>query len=233
MTQTILPVPADMTAAEARRLVDRIRRHMDDARLAVYELHERRGWEALGYSSWRECVLSEFNQSQAQLYRLLQAARTEREVAPAKRIGTHSEYSLSALYGLPPETKAWAWQMACEIAGCDRPTRAQVEEAVEKIRLRKMFDQLPATQQVEIIQAEEERLRQRQSDRESRDRERKQIKSRMRLVRDGCRHLRIAAARFARLGEDGKAVTAAVKAVLAGPAKELRDAVLPARKAAG
>ena len=66
-----------ITEGEARLLVNRIRDHINDARALVLELYEREGWRALGYDSWRECVVAEFDQSQAYLYRLLDAAKVE------------------------------------------------------------------------------------------------------------------------------------------------------------
>jgi hypothetical protein len=66
------------TQADARSLLERIRAHINDARTLVLELYERKGWLALGYNSWRECVVAEFDQSKSHLYRLLDAARAER-----------------------------------------------------------------------------------------------------------------------------------------------------------
>src|SRR5205823_5147590 len=52
--------PPPMSREEARRCVERITRHLDEARALLLELYERRGWRALGYDSWRAC---EFSQS--------------------------------------------------------------------------------------------------------------------------------------------------------------------------
>jgi hypothetical protein len=70
-----------MTAAEARDSVEKINNHATQIRALVLDLYERRGWEALGYTSWRACVVSEFEQSQSRLYQLLDAARL-REIFP-------------------------------------------------------------------------------------------------------------------------------------------------------
>jgi hypothetical protein len=64
--------------SEARSLVERIRSHINDARLLVLELYEKEGWKALGYTSWRECVVAEFEQSKSTLYRTLDAALIEK-----------------------------------------------------------------------------------------------------------------------------------------------------------
>jgi site-specific DNA-methyltransferase (adenine-specific) len=72
-----------MDADEARACVAAVNRHLDGARRSLLELYERQGWRALGYASWRDCVVAEFHQSQAHLYRQLTAARLEREISPA------------------------------------------------------------------------------------------------------------------------------------------------------
>ena len=66
-----------MTAQEARTSIDRIRRGLENIRHEVLDLYERKGWEALGYQSWRECVVTEFGQSQRQLYRALDAGMVD------------------------------------------------------------------------------------------------------------------------------------------------------------
>jgi hypothetical protein len=71
-----------LTPDQARSLCERIRSHITDARALVLELHEKEGWKALGYESWRECVVAEFEQSQSYLYRLLDAAQIEKNISP-------------------------------------------------------------------------------------------------------------------------------------------------------
>jgi hypothetical protein len=64
-----------MSRDEARQCVVRIAHHLEEARALLPELYEREGWRALGYDSWRACVVVEFSQSQTALYRQLTAAR--------------------------------------------------------------------------------------------------------------------------------------------------------------
>ncbi len=71
-----------MTEGEARAAVAAVRCHFESARQQLLGLYEREGWRALGYDSWRACVVAEFGQSQAHLYRLLEAARLERDFSP-------------------------------------------------------------------------------------------------------------------------------------------------------
>jgi modification methylase len=70
-----------MDAVEARACVVAINAHLNGARQLLLDLYEREGWRALGYASWRECVTVEFQQSQAHLYRQLEAAQLQRELA--------------------------------------------------------------------------------------------------------------------------------------------------------
>lgn len=60
---------------DARKLADEIRRDIGRVRRNLLRLYEGRGWEALGYASWRQCVGREFKQAQSHMYRLLDAAR--------------------------------------------------------------------------------------------------------------------------------------------------------------
>ncbi len=72
--------PIPMKKKEARATITQVRCHLRDARLLLLDLYERRGWQALGYASWRECCAAEFGVSVSHLYRLLQAARVERDL---------------------------------------------------------------------------------------------------------------------------------------------------------
>src|SRR5262245_1177363 len=76
---TVVPL---MTEDEARECVARINGHMNSARAELLRLYEGRGWAALGYASWRECVNTEFEGSQRTLYYALQAAQIERNIQP-------------------------------------------------------------------------------------------------------------------------------------------------------
>jgi hypothetical protein len=75
------------------------------AAVVILEFYEGRGWEALGYGSWREPVVSEFQQCQSHLYELLNAAKVERNIsAIAENNGKPIwESVLRPLAGLEPE----------------------------------------------------------------------------------------------------------------------------------
>jgi hypothetical protein len=102
-----------LTKSEAESLVKRIQSHITDARALVLELYEREGWKALGYDSWRECVVTEFAQSQSRLYQLLDAAQVEKNISTngGKQI---AERVLRPLAKLEPEQQRKAWEAAIE-----------------------------------------------------------------------------------------------------------------------
>jgi len=109
-----VPVSA-MTYTEARTNVDAIHANLNNTRELIYELYVRKGWDALGYESWRECVVKEFGNSQAYLYRQLEAAQTEKVISP---IGEKQipESQLRPLTRLEPEKQKEAWTRAVETA---------------------------------------------------------------------------------------------------------------------
>lgn len=96
-----------MSADEARACVRAINAHLNGARQLLLDLHDRSGWRALGYDSWRACVVAEFQQSQRHLYRQLEAAQLERELQQAvvqldKSLPPLPEYHLRQIAQLPP-----------------------------------------------------------------------------------------------------------------------------------
>lgn len=114
---------------EARRCIDGINNHLANARLLLLELYERRGWEALGYNNWRECVVAEFEQSQTHLYRLLQTAKYEREISPIGEIGTYPESHIRALIqaDVQPEDAKLIIAVAKQVAPDGKPTAATIK----------------------------------------------------------------------------------------------------------
>jgi N6-adenosine-specific RNA methylase IME4 len=121
-------IVAPMSEAEARECVNQITGHIQNARVLILDLYERRGWEALGYASWRECVVAEFEASERHMYRQLQAAMSEREICPTGQIGVIPERHLRELDGLSPTDKREVWQAAVETAPEGRVTAAHVRE---------------------------------------------------------------------------------------------------------
>lgn len=122
-----------MTKDEALSCVAMISHHMNSARAQLHDLYERRGWVALGYASWRECVETEFGQSQNYLYRQLNAAEIESRILPNGKIGTIPEGQLRPLTKLTPMEQPVAWQEANERSG-GKPTARVVEQVVREFR---------------------------------------------------------------------------------------------------
>lgn len=124
-----------MSANEARSCVSRIRGHLENARRELLDLHDREGWKALGYESWRACAVAEFGKSSAQVYRLLSAAQIERELDSP--IGETPESHLRPLTELDTaEERREAWEQANAHTGSDQRTARDVQQAVDKLKQR-------------------------------------------------------------------------------------------------
>ena len=133
--QTVWIEPGDiadrMTAPEARQCIAAIKAHLHGARALLLELEEREGWRALGYPSWRACVVAEFGQSQAYLYRQLAAAKIECVVEPFSPIGEIPEGQLRPLAALDsPDEQRAVWDTAKETAPNGRVTAAHVVQVI-------------------------------------------------------------------------------------------------------
>lgn len=129
-TEAIVPVVL-MTKAEAKACAEAIRIGMGDVRTKLVEMYNREGWRALGYSSWRECVVSEFDKSQAYLYRLLAAAKIEEEISPMANLGQIPESHLRPLKKLKKaEERKEVWD-ELTLDGHD-PTAEEVLLATEQ-----------------------------------------------------------------------------------------------------
>jgi len=63
-----------ITECEARKLTERIRTATRHVCLLLHEVHERRAWVPLGYSSWEQYVQGEFSISRTRSYELLDQA---------------------------------------------------------------------------------------------------------------------------------------------------------------
>lgn len=121
-----------MTEHEARSCCEKIRHGFDHVRALVLDLHDREGWKALGYASWRACVVAEFESSQSSLYRQLSAGLIEREVAPEVPVGTIPEAQLRPLAALPEGERKEAWDEAVATAPEGKVTAGHVEATVSQ-----------------------------------------------------------------------------------------------------
>lgn len=124
-------VRGPLTEDRARELVNGIKSHAETMGQMLSELYEGRGWEPLGYSSWRECVKAEFGWSTSHMYRLLNAAEVQETFSP---IGGISERVARELVPLPVEQQKVAYTLAQIASGEDHPTARTVKAAVEVIK---------------------------------------------------------------------------------------------------
>lgn len=132
-----LPIPVEvarqgpMSREEATTACRSIRSHLESAGAQLLELHDREGWKALGYASWRECAVAEFGKSQSRVYELLAAARVVREFSEISEKPPTTDSHLRALAKAPEGRRAEAWDAAAKVAGTDKVTARHVAEAVK------------------------------------------------------------------------------------------------------
>lgn len=124
----------DMTKREARACVNKINSGIESVRGLILDLHERKGWSALGYSSWRECVSTEFPHSERHLYRELTAAKVDRVLTNWSKEPVHvPEGHARELAKLrEPDAIAEAWKEAASSAPEGAVTAKHVAAAVAK-----------------------------------------------------------------------------------------------------
>lgn len=123
-----------MHRGEARETLERIRDGLRDCRLLLLQLYEREGWRALGYSSWRECCQVEFDLSIRHLYRLLAAAKVERDVthgSHAAEVGPIPERQLRELTRL--ETAAMRREIFAEAQACEGGRARRLKDLVDQV----------------------------------------------------------------------------------------------------
>lgn len=65
---------------EARAFAESIKKRLGDVRKMIIELHDRMGYTALGYKSWKECVKQEFDWSESYVGRQIAAGRIEQKL---------------------------------------------------------------------------------------------------------------------------------------------------------
>lgn len=125
-----------MVNKEAREWIGKISANTSNIRYLVLEFFEREGWMALGYISWRECVMKEFNPTkQRYLYYQLAAAQAERNICTIVQTIPIPEGQLRPLVKLKnnPGQQREAWQKAVETAN-GKVTAVDVMRAVKEIQ---------------------------------------------------------------------------------------------------
>lgn len=119
-----------MTAEEAQECVTAIKSNLESLGAMILDLERRRGWEALGYSSFRECAMAEFGKSQGYVYKLLHAASVDENLATDKiypldksEIASIPTSHKEELHKLLPDQQAAALKQADAIAQAEGKPR--------------------------------------------------------------------------------------------------------------
>lgn len=121
-----------MTAPEAKTCIASINSNISNIRALILDLYERQGWAALGYGSWRECVVAEFKEQQRYLYYQLEAAKIGRNLCTiVQKTESIPEGQLRPLARLEPEKQKEAWQMAVDTAPNGKVTADHVYKIVK------------------------------------------------------------------------------------------------------
>ena len=121
--------PAQLTAAAARRIVSEINAHARDTRRLVKELHDGRGWLALGYETWEACVAAEFDFSRFHSHLLIRAAEVDEDVSPIGDAPVRVSHA-KLLARAPRELRAEVYARAREKAGAGPVSARLVREVL-------------------------------------------------------------------------------------------------------
>jgi hypothetical protein len=126
MESLVSPV---MTSEEALEWKARISACANQLRLLLFEGHERRAWEALGYTTWTDClkaIAEEHRFSERHLWRLHAANETEKVLTPGS-VGEIPEKHLRPLTTLEPAEQRAVWQEVQATAPEGKVTATHVE----------------------------------------------------------------------------------------------------------
>lgn len=144
-----------LSAAEARGLVDQIRANLDSARGLLLELYNREGWRALGYDSWRACVVAEFAGSQAYLYRELVTAQVEVNVFSTCEISELPQTHARELINLSSQMQGVAYEIAGATGQRTAGGLAELVHQLNTVGLAEVLSKLNPEQLAKAIKAQE------------------------------------------------------------------------------
>lgn len=125
-----------MIYKEAREVADQIKGNMNNVRHLVLALYDGKGWDALGYANWRDCVTKEFQGKQSYLYYQLEAAQVEKNISTnVEKQDLIPESHLRPLTKLRdnPEKQREAWAKAVATAPEGKVTAAHVAKIVKSM----------------------------------------------------------------------------------------------------
>ena len=130
-------VATTMTFSEARECVAKINYNINETWALFLELYERKGWQALGYESWRDFFTAEFGIKQAYAYFLLSAAKIARNLSTiVENSASIPESHLRPLAFLSPEKQREVYQKAVETAPEGKVTARHIAEVAQKYKPR-------------------------------------------------------------------------------------------------
>jgi hypothetical protein len=130
-----------MSAEEARETIDHIKERFGEIRYLILDLYEREGWRALGYDSWTDCARKEFKDSERHVFRLLDAAKSEKELRTilgftdqlVSKPDPIPESHLRMLTGLEPEQRKRVYQESLETAPNGELTAAHIRQTRNRV----------------------------------------------------------------------------------------------------
>ena len=111
----------------------------------LFRAHEGKVWRVLGYESWKEYCVVEFQFSKQRSYQLLDFVEIKQSLTDTSQPGLTpaNEKQTRALSKLDPEKRKAAWKQAVELANGNQPKAAQVKQAVEEQLVRRHERQFP------------------------------------------------------------------------------------------
>jgi hypothetical protein len=137
-----------LTASEARKLTDDINTQAEKLRHNLLRFFNGKGWQALGYESFREWADKEFRYGFQHAYKLVGVAEVEENISLIEgtdiSVGINAGKQFKKLEA--PALQAEAYRIAKEIAettGEDEPTEKQAIEAVEIVKKRELIRESP------------------------------------------------------------------------------------------
>jgi hypothetical protein len=142
---------------EAKELTRRIHRCLERAYVLLYEAHQRKAWQALGYETFAEYVRGEFAMSRSRAYQLLDQARVVREISAAA--STDADIPEPAARELKPILPEVVEQVRARVAAAppDKDTTVIVGEVVKESR--EALERAREVQEYERKRAEERKQR--------------------------------------------------------------------------
>jgi hypothetical protein len=120
-----------LTSSQARRLCEKIASAVHNLAELLWELRERKGWLALGYSSWNECCETEFKYSKRHANRLIEAKELKEQVGPVGP--TLNERQARELAKVPEEKREQVLEWATEKSDGKPLTAAAFRKAADEV----------------------------------------------------------------------------------------------------